>query len=431
MLPPAPARFSTTNCWPRLSLSFAPTILAMMSTGPPGAKGTMRRTGLFGQSCAKQVPASAHAASATESFRLMNFLLLLSVILSPPMRRDSSCDKVAARVFPSRLEKGISMPARKLTRQDLRDAAEKYKNGGKGGPADEIGTLNHTRPEDIVAAARLVKKGKVISLALNFDNNGPQGAKSSYPAMGRINPVHTMLRTGTDAYSGVLDKRGIRAADDMVVMPLQCGTQWDGLGHVFYENSMWNGYDCREVTSNGAQKCGIEKTKNKMVGRGVFLDVARALGQECLEDGYGITCEDLNNAAEAQGVTVQRGDYVVVRTGQMERCLKAKSWDGYPGGDAPGFAFETLEWVARTQLAALASDTWGCEVRPNETEPGINQPWHWITIPMMGMTMGEIFYVKDLAEDCAQDKVYEFMFVAPALPITGAVGSPTNPLAIK
>ena len=84
-----------------------------------------------------------------------------------------------------------------------------------------------------------MKKGKVISLALNFDNSGPQTGKTSYPALGRINPLHIMLRTGTDAYSGVLDKRGIRAADDMVVMPLQCGTQWDGLGHVFYENSMW------------------------------------------------------------------------------------------------------------------------------------------------------------------------------------------------
>jgi len=323
------------------------------------------------------------------------------------------------------------MPARKLTRQDLRDAAEKYKNWGRWGPNDEIGTLNHTRPEDIVAAARLVKKGKVISLALNFDNNGPQGAKSKYPAMGRINPVHTMLRTGTDAYSGVLDHRVIRAADDMVVMPLQCGTQWDGLGHVFYENSMWNGYDCREVTSNGAQKCGIEKTKNRMVGRGVFLDVPRAQGKKYLEDGYAITSAELDLTAKKQNVQFKRGDFIVVRTGQMEAKLDAGSWDGYPGGDAPGFAFETLEWIQRTELAALASDTWGCEVRPNETEAGINQPWHWITIPMMGMTMGEIFYVKELAEDCAADKVYEFLFVAPAIPITGAVGSPTNPLAIK
>src|SRR5436305_313969 len=210
------------------------------------------------------------------------------------------------------------MAARKLNRQDLRDAAEKYKNWGKWGPNDEIGTLNHTRPEDIVAAARLVKKGKVISLALDFDNNGPQGAKSKYPSMGRINPVHTMLRTGTDAYSGVLDHRGIRAADDMVVMPLQCGTQWDGLGHIFYENNMWNGYDCREVTSAGAQKCGIEKTKSKMVGRGVFLDVARALGRDCLDDGYGITCQVLDAASKQQGVTVRRGVEAVVSRGRCD-----------------------------------------------------------------------------------------------------------------
>jgi kynurenine formamidase len=323
------------------------------------------------------------------------------------------------------------MPGRKLTRDDLRKAAETYKNWGRWGADDEIGTLNYTTPEDIVAAARLVRKGKVISLALNFDQFGPQGAKTAYPVPGRINPVHVMLRTGCDAYSGVLDKRGIRAADDMVTMALQCGTQWDGLGHVFYENSMWNGYDCREVTSFGAQKCGIEKTKNKMVGRGVFLDVARALGREELDDGYPITNADLDKTAEAHGVAVKRGDYVIVRTGQMERCLRNRSWDGYPGGDAPGLAFETLEWIQRNEIAAIATDTWGNEVRPNETEPGINQPWHWITIPMMGLTMGEIFYLKELAEDCAQDQTYEFMFVGPAIPITGAVGSPVNPLAIK
>ncbi len=221
------------------------------------------------------------------------------------------------------------------------------RTGASGGPNDEIGTLNFTSAEDIVAATRLVKKGKVISLALNFDHLGPQGAKSKYPAMGRTNPIHTMLRTGTDAYSGVLDKRGIRAADDMVVMPLQCGTQWDGLGHVFYENYMWNGYDCREVTTAGAQKCGIEKTKNKMVGRGVLLDVARYKGVESLDDGYGITCKDLDDCAKAQKVEMKRGDYVIVRTGMMQRCQKLGSWDGYPGGDAPGFAFETLEWIKK------------------------------------------------------------------------------------
>src|SRR4030095_2060260 len=181
------------------------------------------------------------------------------------------------------------MPARKYTRQDLRDASEKYKNWGKWGPNDEIGTLNFTTAEDIVAAAQLVRKGKVISLALNFDQYGPQGGKSKYPSLGRFNPVHLMLRTGTDAYSGVLDHRKIRGTDDLIIMPLQCGTQWDGLGHIMYYDYMWNGYACRNVTSAGALKGGIEKTKEKMMGRGVLLDVPRALGRKWLPDGFAVT----------------------------------------------------------------------------------------------------------------------------------------------
>ena len=69
-------------------------------------------------------------------------------------------------------------------------------------------------------------------------------------------------------------------------------------------------------------------------------------------------------------------------------------------------------------------------MRPNETED-TNQPWTWIAIPIMGLTVGEIFDLGELARDCAEDKRYEFLFVAPALPITGAVASPVNPLAIK
>src|SRR5438874_12816842 len=80
-----------------------------------------------------------------------------------------------------------AMAARKLTRKDLAEAAEKYKNWGRWGPEDEIGTLNHTSPADIVAAARLVRKGKVISLSFNYDQLVPQGAKTNYPSLGRIN----------------------------------------------------------------------------------------------------------------------------------------------------------------------------------------------------------------------------------------------------
>src|SRR6266702_3515323 len=123
-----------------------------------------------------------------------------SVVMAPSLVFGGASQK--SQRYNTKTQGG-TMSKRKLTRQDLRDAAEKYKNWGKWGPDDEIGTLNYTSPDDIIAAARLVRKGKVISLALNFDHTGPQGAKSSYPSMGRTNPIDTMLRTGTAAYSGV------------------------------------------------------------------------------------------------------------------------------------------------------------------------------------------------------------------------------------
>jgi kynurenine formamidase len=193
---------------------------------------------------------------------------------------------------------------------------------------------------------------------------------------------------------------------------------------------MWNGYDCRNVTTAGAQKCGIEKTRDKMVGRGVLLDIPQMLGQKCLPDGFAITSEMLDDAQRHFGVTVKRGDYLLVRTGQMEALRAAETWDGYSGGDAPGLAFDTLDWLQAKQVAAIATDTWGAEVRPNATDEA-NQPWHWISIPIMGLTVGEIFDLAELSKDCGEDKRYEFMFVGPALPITGAVASPVNPLAIK
>lgn len=313
-----------------------------------------------------------------------------------------------------------------LTLQDIQNASERLKNWGRWGADDEIGTLNNISPQDIINAAKLIRKGKVFSLALNFDSNGPQSGLWG----NRFNPIHTMLATGTDAVEGRQESIKVRYADDMVTMPLQCGTQWDALGHVFNGEKMWNGYDARLVDANGAHKNGIEKTKDKMVGRGVLLDVARFKGVDSLEDGYGIGNAELEQCAAAQGVEVRKGDFVIVRTGHMERCLARASWEGYAGGSAPGLRFETAEWVRRTDMAAICADTWGCEVRPNETTVA-SQPWHWVVIPMIGISMGEIFYLKDLAMDCAQDRVYEFFFCAPPLPITRAVGSPVNPIAIK
>ena len=312
-----------------------------------------------------------------------------------------------------------------LAMADLEAMAEKCSNWGRWGPDDQIGTLNFIGPEELKNAASLVKQGKSISLGLDFNQDGPQTGKFR-----RFNPVHTMLATGTDASAGKHTHPNIQYADDMVTMPLQCGTQWDALSHIFNNGKMWNGYEASQVDANGAKKNGIENVKSKTVGRGVLLDVARHCGVDSLDDGMAISITDLKETANSQGVDIRRGDIVIVRTGHMERCLSKGNWDGYSGGDSPGMAFETAEWAFDNEISAVCTDTWGCEVRPNEIADAF-QPWHWVVIPKMGLTLGEIFYLKDIGEDCAADGVYEFLFCAPPLPITGAVGSPINPIVLK
>ena len=271
-----------------------------------------------------------------------------------------------------------------------------------------------------------MKRGAVFSLAIPFDAKGPQGPKSR-----RFNPIHQMTLTGPDFTTGAIKRPGgVGFADDLVIMPLQSATQWDALSHCFLDGQMYNGYDANLISSAGARKNGIEKIARGVVSRGVLVDLPRSKHLSWLEPGYAITVDDLEGALTVQGVDVGTGDALLIRTGQMTMCRTEGTWGDYAGGAAPGLSFETAGWVHEWQLAAVATDTWGMEVQPNEI-PDAYQPLHQVFIPNMGLLIGEIFSLDELAEDCATDDVYEFFFVAPPLPITGAVGSPINPLAIK
>ena len=315
-------------------------------------------------------------------------------------------------------------------RPAIYEAAKALKNWGRWGTDDQIGTLNHIQPEDVVAASRLIRRGQVFAMGIPLNNKGPQNGLFG----GRWNPIHTMLATGTDAIAGRFDAAGpgetLRYADDALNMPVQAATHWDSLGHIFLDDKMYNGFSANRVDSGGVHELGIEHAIAKMVGRGVLLDVARFKGLDWLPDGYGISNAELDETAAAQGVTIKRGDFVIIRTGQMERCRAEGRWGGYAGGDAPGVRFENCYWCQAHEIAAICSDTWGVEVRPNECTDA-KQPWHWVVIPAMGLTMGEMFDVAELARDCAEDRVFEFFFTGPPLNITGGTGSPINPIAIK
>lgn len=314
----------------------------------------------------------------------------------------------------------------------VRKYCERYTNWGRWGDEDQRGTLNHVRPTDVVTAANLVRAGRTISLALPFNENGPQQGNFN-----RFNPIHLMTRDGADVIAGTSvrdfysgNDRHFRGTDDMVIMPLQCGTQWDSLSHVVFEDKIYNGYSADQVSSKGALKNDICNAADGMVGRGVLLDVPRSQGLQWLEPGTAIGADELKRAEEAAGVTVRRGDFVFVRTGAMAKVREAKEWGSYAGGPAPGLGLASIDWVAEREIAAVATDTWGMEVLPNET-PDVFQPLHIVFIAHMGLWVGEIYDLEALADDCAQDKVYEFFFCGPPLPFSKAVGSPLNPMAIK
>lgn len=308
----------------------------------------------------------------------------------------------------------------------VRQAVQKYRNWGKWGPDDQLGTLNYITPEIVKRSAQMVKRGVTFSLAIPFDSTGPQ---INQPR--RFNPIHRMILTAADFTTGAFTRPGgVGFTDDMVIMALQCATQWDALAHCFLDGKLYNGYDAHLVSSQGAKKNGIQNMARHIVTRGVLLDIPRVKAVEWLEPGYAITAADLDAAVRAHRVSVGVGDALLIRTGQMTMCRRRGGWGDYAGGDAPGLSFHSAGWLHERQIAAVATDTWGMEVRPNEI-PDSYQPLHQVLIPGMGMLVGEIFELDGLAEDCARDGVYEFLLVAQGLPIAGGTGTPVNPLALK
>ncbi|MFF4341154.1 cyclase family protein [Kitasatospora sp. NPDC001540] len=323
----------------------------------------------------------------------------------------------------------MSAPDRTDPEGAIAAAAKAYSNWGRWGADDRLGTLNFLDGDKRRQAAGLIRQGVSFSLAQRFDMNGPQKGWRR-----RTNPVHTMLDTGTDAAAGLQGfPHGIGGADDVIAMPLQCSTQWDGLGHIFDHGKAWNGRDAATtVTSEGDLVTGIEHMAHQIAGRGVLLDVGRAIGADGeLPDGFAVTEEHLAATIEAQGPSsaVGRGDIVVVRTGQLSR-VRREGWGEYAGGPAPGLSFTTAGWLHGSEIAAIATDTWGFEVRPNEFDHAF-QPLHQVAIPHIGLLIGEMWDPDALAAHCAADGTYEFWLTAAPLPITGAVGSPVNPIAVK
>ena len=306
-----------------------------------------------------------------------------------------------------------------MTVDVLRTLARKVSNWGRWGPDDEVGTFNFITPEVVRRAAACVKRGDVFSLGLPLDSDGPQLGRQ-----GRMNPIHLM-----SAVEGRVGEGDFRYSDDIVVMPLQCATQWDSLAHVYYDGQLYNGFPAATITAAGAARNAIDRLGTGIVSRGVLLDVARLWGVDRVAPGVAIKPTDLDAAERAAGVRVGTGDVLLVRTGHLGVFKLDRDREGYLRR-TPGLGMACVEWLHARQVAAVATDTVAVEVIPWE-DPALPLPVHLLCIRDVGLTLGEMFDLDELAAACARDGVWEFLFSAPPLKVTGGVGSPLNPLAVR
>jgi kynurenine formamidase len=304
--------------------------------------------------------------------------------------------------------------------------ARELSNWGRWGPGDELGTLNLITERNRVAAAACVRTGTVHSLALELRGDLPQP-----PGSGRLNPRHVMTATGNDADA---DDGAAGYADDTLSIAVHGTTHWDALAHVFHRGFMYNERPRSAVTADGAAANDIVPVARTMVTRGVLVDVARHRGVETLAPDAEVTVSDLEAALEAHRVSISPGDALLIRTGHLGRIRAAGDWasftevEGVPPRE-PGIGADSLGWLHEHGVAAVASDNWAVEWL---TGPDVIRfPVHEVGIVHMGLLLGEMFELDELAGACAADGRYDFLLAAGPLPIRGGVGGPVNPLAIR
>jgi kynurenine formamidase len=296
---------------------------------------------------------------------------------------------------------------------------------GLFGDDDQLGCLNLLTPERIVAAAKLVRKGAVFPLNLRIDEPNP-------PLFGRGAP-RVELVTGEVHRDDYLDN----------FWP-QASSQWDSLRHILHpRDGFYNGVKPDDVVAGGG-KLGIENIARRgIAGRGVLLDVARHLGAAGKPLDYTtatvITKDVLSECAKRQGVSVETGAILIIRTGWLgwylneataeqkrEMAGEAMTHLRFPG---IGPDEEMASYLWDLHVAAVAADNPALEAWPPGPDSG--GFLHFRLIPLFGMNIGELWYLEELAADCASDGVYEFMLTSAPLNVPGGVGSPPNALAIK
>jgi kynurenine formamidase len=299
---------------------------------------------------------------------------------------------------------------------DFRKLFAEVTNWDRWRERPEVGALRFITAERIAAAAGLVRRGVTVSIGRPLDTEG--GIDNPEPARHEM----TML---PDVDIGL---GSLRFTKDCIGVDYhnEGHSHIDALCHVAYEGRFYGGLPDAKVSSRGAAAGAIGLLRDGLVGRGVLLDIPRLRGVRWLEPGDHVFPDDLDAAERAQGVSVEAGDILLVRTGHARRQSELTPWDtrAHKAGLHPSGA----RFLAERRVAALGSDG-NNDTAPSTTE-GVAFPIHVLAINAMGIHLLDYLNFEDLVPQCEAAERWEFLFVAAPLRIAGGTGSPVNPIAI-
>jgi kynurenine formamidase len=284
----------------------------------------------------------------------------------------------------------------------------------KWGPNDQIGALNNIAPDNVLAAARLVKRGKAIRMGIETNSKTP-----AFPP--RVFNI-TVLTPGQE-YGGSLGETKTNYNDDIISGWVGIGSQLDGLGHIGIDGMYYNCLNGREIVSAaGMKRLGIE-TVPAIATRAVILDMVGLMGREPVPEGTPFNRKEIDAALKRQGnMRINRGDVVIFYTGWTKLIGKD---DKKYGSVEPGLGVDGAQYLASLNVSMVGADTWGLEVVPFEDPKKIFHV-HQILIPQNGIMILE----NVTAEEAVRDKVYEGLFTLGPSRITGAVQAIINPIFV-